>query len=61
MVQPCKNRDWIVHLIEDFVMQGGVSTDFVQWREDDRCCMPGAFVLVEGNPKDHGKIVWKLT
>ena len=23
------------HLIEDFVMQGGVATDFIQWREDD--------------------------
>lgn len=25
----------IGHLIEDFIMQGGVSTDFIQWREDD--------------------------
>ena len=23
------------HLIEDFIMQGGVNTDFVQWRDDD--------------------------
>ena len=23
------------HLIEDFIMQGGVSTDFLLWREDD--------------------------
>jgi 2-dehydro-3-deoxygluconokinase len=23
------------HLIEDFIMQGGVATDFVQWRPDD--------------------------
>ncbi|MDR2981310.1 MAG: sugar kinase [Puniceicoccales bacterium] len=23
------------HLIEDFVMQGGVATDFIKWREDD--------------------------
>jgi 2-dehydro-3-deoxygluconokinase len=23
------------HLIEDFIMQGGVSTEFIQWREDD--------------------------
>jgi 2-dehydro-3-deoxygluconokinase len=23
------------HLIEDFIMQGGVSTDFLRWREDD--------------------------
>jgi 2-dehydro-3-deoxygluconokinase len=23
------------HLIEDFIMQGGVDTDFIQWREDD--------------------------
>jgi 2-dehydro-3-deoxygluconokinase len=23
------------HLIEDFVMQGGVSTDFIRWRPDD--------------------------
>jgi 2-dehydro-3-deoxygluconokinase len=23
------------HLIEDFIMQGGVATDFIQWREDD--------------------------
>ena len=23
------------HLIEDFILQGGVATDFVQWREDD--------------------------
>ncbi len=23
------------HLIEDFVMQGGVATDFIQWRDDD--------------------------
>jgi 2-dehydro-3-deoxygluconokinase len=25
----------IGRLIEDFIMQGGVSTDFIQWREDD--------------------------
>ncbi len=23
------------HLIEDFMMQGGVATDFIQWRDDD--------------------------
>ena len=23
------------HLIEDFIMQGGVATDFIHWREDD--------------------------
>jgi 2-dehydro-3-deoxygluconokinase len=23
------------HLIEDFILQGGVATDFLQWREDD--------------------------
>src|ERR1700722_6628086 len=23
------------HLIEDFIMQGGVDTDFIQWREGD--------------------------
>ena len=23
------------HLIEDFVMQGGVATDFIKWRDDD--------------------------
>ncbi len=23
------------HLVEDFVMQGGVATDFIKWREDD--------------------------
>ncbi|MBM3873102.1 MAG: sugar kinase [Verrucomicrobia bacterium] len=23
------------HLIEDFIMQGGVATDFIRWREDD--------------------------
>lgn len=23
------------HLVEDFIMQGGVSTDFIKWREDD--------------------------
>ena len=23
------------HLIEDFIMQGGVATDFIQWRADD--------------------------
>jgi 2-dehydro-3-deoxygluconokinase len=23
------------HLIEDFIMQGGVSTEFIRWREDD--------------------------
>jgi len=23
------------HLIEDFVLQGGVATDFIKWREDD--------------------------
>lgn len=23
------------HLVEDFIMQGGVSTDFIQWRADD--------------------------
>ncbi len=25
----------IGHLVEDFIMQGGVSTEFIQWREDD--------------------------
>jgi 2-dehydro-3-deoxygluconokinase len=25
----------IGHLIEDFIMQGGVATDFIHWREDD--------------------------
>lgn len=25
----------IGHLIEDFIMQGGVATDFIVWREDD--------------------------
>jgi 2-dehydro-3-deoxygluconokinase len=25
----------IGHLIEDFIMQGGVATDFIQWRADD--------------------------
>ena len=25
----------IGHLIEDFIMQGGVDTDFIKWREDD--------------------------
>jgi 2-dehydro-3-deoxygluconokinase len=25
----------IGHLIEDFIMQGGVATDFIRWREDD--------------------------
>ncbi len=25
----------IGHLIEDFIMQGGVATDFIQWRPDD--------------------------
>lgn len=25
----------IGHLIEDFIMQGGVATDFIQWRDDD--------------------------
>src|SRR6201988_3831621 len=25
----------IGHLIEDFIMQGGVATDFIKWREDD--------------------------
>ncbi|MES2995676.1 MAG: sugar kinase [Verrucomicrobiota bacterium] len=25
----------IGHLIEDFIMQGGVATDLIQWREDD--------------------------
>ena len=25
----------IGHLIEDLIMQGGVSTDFIKWREDD--------------------------
>ena len=25
----------IGHLVEDFIMQGGVATDFIQWREDD--------------------------
>ena len=25
----------IGHLIEDFVMQGGVATEFIQWRDDD--------------------------
>ena len=23
------------HLVEDFIMQGGVATDFIQWRDDD--------------------------
>ena len=23
------------HLVEDFIMQGGVDTDFIKWREDD--------------------------
>src|SRR5471032_3199805 len=23
------------HLIEDFILQGGVATDFIKWREDD--------------------------
>jgi len=23
------------HLVEDFIMQGGVATDFIQWREND--------------------------
>src|SRR5271167_4319755 len=23
------------HLVEDFIMQGGVDTDFIRWREDD--------------------------
>src|SRR5271169_1583529 len=23
------------HLVEDMIMQGGVATDFIQWREDD--------------------------
>jgi 2-dehydro-3-deoxygluconokinase len=23
------------HLLEDFIMQGGVDTDFIQWRADD--------------------------
>src|SRR5271169_2422194 len=23
------------HLVEDFIMQGGVNTDFIKWREDD--------------------------
>ena len=23
------------HLIEDFILQGGVNTDYIQWREDD--------------------------
>ena len=23
------------HLVEDFIMQGGVDTDFIQWRDDD--------------------------
>src|ERR1039457_247489 len=23
------------HLIEDFIMQGGVDTDYIKWREDD--------------------------
>ena len=23
------------HLVEDFIMQGGVATDFIQWRPDD--------------------------
>lgn len=23
------------HWVEDFIMQGGVATDFIQWREDD--------------------------
>jgi 2-dehydro-3-deoxygluconokinase len=25
----------IGHLVEDFIMQGGVDTDFLKWREDD--------------------------
>ncbi len=25
----------IGHLVEDFIMQGGVATNFIQWREDD--------------------------
>lgn len=25
----------IGHLVEDFIMQGGVATDFIQWRADD--------------------------
>jgi 2-dehydro-3-deoxygluconokinase len=25
----------IGHLIEDFIMQGGVDTEFIKWREDD--------------------------
>ena len=25
----------IGHLVEDFIMQGGVATDFIRWREDD--------------------------
>ncbi len=25
----------IGHLVEDFIMQGGVATDFIQWRQDD--------------------------
>ncbi len=25
----------IGHLIEDFIMQGGVATDFIKWRDDD--------------------------
>src|SRR5580658_6208433 len=25
----------IGHLVEDFIMQGGVATDFIKWREDD--------------------------
>lgn len=25
----------IGHLVEDFIMQGGVDTDFIKWREDD--------------------------
>ena len=23
------------HLVEDFIMQGGVATDFIRWRDDD--------------------------
>ena len=27
--------DEVGHLVEDFIMQGGVATDFIKWREDD--------------------------
>src|SRR6266481_5741845 len=28
------------HLVEDFIMQGGVATDFIKWREDDGTVRP---------------------